>query len=471
MSARLVVIGGGLAGMAAALRLAEAGHRPLLIETKKKLGGRATSFVDPRNQQVLDNCQHVVMGCCTNLLDFYERLGVLDQIDWQEQLYWTTGRGDIVPMKASRWPAPLHLATAFKKLPGLDAADRKAIRNVMWKLIRLGPTGRVSWTGRLFLDFLHEFNQTDTAIRNFWNVIITSACNIDVARCEASYGFQVFQDGFLANRFGHVMGLSRVPLWELYEPAIEIIEGLGGDVVDGISAKSIAFDGKRVTGVITSDGMIKTSAVVSAVPHDRLAKLASATLIKSDRRLQRLDAFEFSPILGAHLWFETEIFHLPHMVLVDHETHWLFNKGLDNDGQQHLHVVISAADDWMKLSEDEISQRVMADIHSVIPKSRGLEPVAIRAVKEKRATFACVPGIDAIRPGATPDAIGSSIGSGSGVSNLYLAGDWCNTGWPATMEGAIRSGYQAAAAVVGVDSMLVPDLPPSSLARMLGLRS
>lgn len=465
MSARLVIVGGGLAGIAAAVRLAEAGEKPLLIETRKKLGGRATSFIDPRNDQELDNCQHVVLGCCTHLLDLFDRIGVLDRIEWSRELCWTQGDGVVDVIRPGRLPAPFHMASSLGRLSFLTKQDRSAIRRAMWRLIRLGPAGRQRWTGRPFSEFLTEQRQTDGALRRFWEPIIVSACNMAPHRCECAYAMQVFQEGFLCNSWGGAMGLPRVPLWRLYDPAVEFIESQGGDVVDGVSAKALAFDGTRVTGVVTADGMIPCSSVVSAVPFDRLDKLVSETLRRSDARLQRLDRFEVSPILGVHLWFDQPVMTYPHLVVVEAGVQWLFSKGVDANGRQHVHAVISAADQWMDLPEETIVERIVGDIHRVLPRSRGLKAVEARTVKEKRATFALTPGIDAIRPRSAPGPIGLH----GAVGNLFLAGDWCDTGWPATMEGAVRSGYEAAGALVGRD-FRVGDLPPGLLARLLGLR-
>ncbi len=466
---RAAIIGGGLAGIAAAIRLAQAGVQPIVIETRRKLGGRATSFVDPRTDEVLDNCQHVLMGCCTNLLDLYDKLGVLGAIEWHTKFYWTAGRGVIDAMKPGWMPAPFHLTSSFMKLSWLTKADRKAIARAMWKLIRCGYDERRQWASRTFGDFLRACHQPASAVERFWNVVIVSACNLDVERIAAPLAIQVFQEGFLANKWSCAMGLPTVPLWELYRSAETIIAGAGGELRLGESAKAIAFDGTRVTGVVTDEGVVDASAVISTVPPDRLEKLASDALRRADARLQRLDAFEFSPILGVHLFFESRVMELPHLTLVGHDTQWLFNKGFDAEtGMQHLHAVISAADEWMPLTEEAIGERVLRDIHSVLPGSRGIEPKAIRAVKEKRATPSLTPEAHAMRPPAAPRMIGSS---GAGVANLFLAGDWVDTGWPATMEGAVRSGYAAAAAMLEDDAAgPVADIPSGALARVLGLR-
>ena len=468
MKRAVAIIGGGLAGIAAAIKLADSDCRPILIETKKRLGGRATSLVDPRSGRIIDNCQHVLLGCCTNLIDLYERLGVLDNIEWHKTLYWTNGRDGIDRMTAGWLPAPFHLSGSFARMKMFSKDDRRHIARAMWRMIRMGARGRLAWTNRRFSEFLSELDQPAELVRSFWNTIIVSACNMHVDRVGAAYALQVFQDGFLANRWSYTMGLSKAPLAELYAPAIDQIIDAGGDIQLGVSAKAIGFDGTRTTGVITEDGVVESAAVISAVPFDRLEKLASKAMCRVDRRLQSLDQFDVSPILGVHLWFEGQVMELPHLVVINRGVQWLFNKGIDEQGRQHVHAVISGADEWMDLDESEIVRRVVEDVYHALPKAVGLQPVESRSIKEKRATFAATPGIDGKRPSAAPGYVGAS---GGGIENLFLAGDWTDTGWPATMEGAVRSGYAAAAAAVGDRSGgLVEDVPSGTLARLMGLR-
>lgn len=347
-----------------------------------------------------------------------------------------------------------------------DRDERRHIRRAMWRIIRLGPGGRQRWADRTFAAFLEACGQPPAVVRRFWNAIITSACNLDVERVAATSALQVFQQGFLDNRWSYTMGLAAVPLVSLYDAARDVIEGNGGEVRLGTSARAIAFNGRRVTGVVTTDGVVEASAVVSAVPFDRLDKLTSDTMKKADARLRSLDRLEVSPILGVHLWFDQPIMDLPHLVLVDHDVQWIFNKGTDLEGRQHIHAVISAADEWMTRPADDIIKRVMADVHRALPAAVGLEPVRTRCIKEKRATLSATPEAEPLRPSAR-----SEHARGTGIDNLYLAGDWCDTGWPATMEGAVRSGYTAAWEICHDDGIeaagLVEDVPPSRLARFL----
>lgn len=457
----MVIVGGGIAGIAAAVRVAEHGDAPIVIETRKRLGGRATSFVDPRSGLTLDNCQHVLMGCCTNLVDLYERLGVLDRIAWHRSTHWANPPHEPDELRPSALPAPAHFAVSFLRMRLLGGADKRGIARAMWRLVRLGQRGRVAWRGRTFADFLRETRQTDRAVERFWAPIVVSACNAECGRCDASYAMQVFQEGFLANSWSPAMGVPTVPLVDLYGAAERIISGQGGELRLGESAKGITYDGERVTGVATDEGFVAGSVVISAVPADRLAKLCSVPLVHADRRLRDLERLNPAPIVGVHLFFPDRVMETPHLVLPGRATQWLFDKGQDDDGRWHVHAVISAADAWMELDESEIVRRACADVQWALPRAKGLEPVGARAVKERRATFAVEPGVDEWRPTAAPDARG-------GVRNLLLAGDWTATGWPATMEGAARSGYAAAAEWCGAGGV-VADVPAGAVARLLGL--
>lgn len=466
---RVVVIGGGIAGIAAAVRIAEAGGQPVVLETRPRLGGRATSFEDPRNGLVLDNCQHVVMGCCPNVLDLYDRLGVLDRIEWHPTTWWANPPRRPEPMRNATLPAPLHLARSFLMLRFLGVDDKIGIGQAMWRMIRMGLAGREDWHDRTFAAFLDETGQTSDARARFWEPVVVGACNLPCGEVAANHAMQVFQEGFLAGAWHATMGLATCPLRDLYDPALRIIERAGGEIRLGTSVQGIAFDGIRTNGVVTDAGLVHGSAIVSTVPPDRLAKMVSRPMLAADPRLRDLDAIGTSPILGVHLFFDRPVLvdgdrSYPHLVLPDRDTHWFFDKGeIELEGRRlhHVHAVISAAEAWMSLGEDEIGRRVVEDLHWALPASRGLEPVTIRSVKEKRATFRAGPGIDFLRP--------SARAGGHGISNLVLAGDWTRTGWPATMEGATRSGYEAASVVMG-EGGVIPDVPPGRLVARLGLR-
>lgn len=446
----VLVVGGGIAGLAAAVRLAESGVRVTLLETRRKLGGRATSFKDVRTGRVLDNCQHVVLGCCTNYLDLLGRLGAAEKIRWHDEQYWAEdGRVSII--RPGPLPAPAHFGLSMLRAPLLSLRESSAIGRCCMAILR---TDRASWKSRTFSEFLDEHGQSERVVRRFWEPVVVSACNLSIDRVAASVALHVFQEGFLANRAAARIGVPSVPLVDLYERAESIIAGAGGGVELGASVERL--DARSAT---TTDGRrFEAAAVICAVPVERVNRLVSDADRARDPRFAPLDRFTHSPILGVHLEFDRNVMGtMPHCVLVERPTQWLFRK---NEAGTYVHAVISAADEWVALDEPEIGRRVLADMHACLPDSRSANLARVRAVKEKLATFAPTPESESLRPGPV------------GASGIILAGDYTDTGWPATMEGATRSGYAAAAAALQRDAraFIVPSRPVAPLSAALGLR-
>jgi len=470
----VVVVGGGCAGIGAAVRLAGRGVPVTLIETRKRLGGRATSFNDPETGELLDNCQHVVMSGCSNLMDLYRRLGVSRSIQWTSKLYFKAADGTLDTLLADDLPAPMHMFRPLMAFKGMRLRDKFAIIRGMMAIMQISKKSRALHGEKSFGEFLRGIGQPEQTIARFWNVVIVSACNGTVDEVAASYAIMVFQEGFMYNVAAQDMGVSNVPLAELYDPAEEVISQAGGSVLMGTSAESFVFDedSGQVKYVRTSGGQeIAGDAFISALPFDRLARMCPDPMPRRDDRLTRLDEIKVNPIIGLHLKFKAKhsgpVMQLPHVVLSDSPLQWIFNRGLDFTSEQyfgahHLHGVISAADGWVDKSGDEILDMAEAECRKYLsPDIDGAELVYSKVIKEKRATFVPSPGIDALRPSVT-----------GAIDNLMLAGDWTDTGWPATMEGAVRSGYSAAHAaisLIGGDDrpMMAKDIQPGPLYKIL----
>ena len=446
----VIVVGGGVAGITSALRLAQRGARVLLLETRKKLGGRATSFEDPRTGLVIDNCQHVALGCCTNYLDLCRRLGVLDKIEWQDTIYWVEPGGRVSEMSAGALPAPSHYLGSLLGAAFLSPREKIAVSRAMTAAMR---TDRRREAGRTFGAWLTGHAQPRSAIDRFWAPIIISACNLGVDRVAASVALHVVQEGFLAHRESTRMGVAGAPLVELYDPALDAIAGAGGEVRLGVGVARL--DAGFVE--TTRGERIEAPTVICALPGERIARRVDERTRDADARFAVSDRMEHSPILGVHIAFDRPVMAHPNAVLVGRETQWLFRK---DDAGAMIHAVISAADDWMALDEDAILERVLADVHACFPESVEASVTSVRAVKEKLATFAPTPAFESERPATT------------GPSGIILAGDYVQTGWPATMEGAARAGAMAAAAALGdpIDSMLVSARRPAPLVRVFGAR-
>jgi hydroxysqualene dehydroxylase len=456
MSLRVVVVGGGLAGMAAAVALESAGANVTLIEARKSLGGRAGSFEDPQTGEILDNCQHVLLGCCTNLIDFYRRTSVLDRIHWENTIHFIDPQG----RPHSLWgidglPAPLNLAAAGGLFGALTLSERFALARAMLAMLRLGPSGREKLADVSFGQWLTEHSQPASLIDKFYELVLVSALNERCRDASAAYAIQVFQEGMLAHASAYRMGTPACPLGKLYEtlPC--------KDVRLGTRMTAIQFQGPRAVGIELGNEIIKTDAIILAVNYPALEKWIPPDLYKQDSRFARLDQLQSVPILGAHLWFDRPVLSTPHAALMSGPMQWLFRKP-NSDGRA-VHGVISAARDWVQRPKEECLELFTQQVRQTFPAAKDAKRERGVIIVEKRATFSPTPGVDHLRPTQSPPP--------AGISSLFLAGDYTRTTWPATMEGAVRSGYLAAEAALNrPGTFIVPDLPPQWPARLLAKR-
>jgi squalene-associated FAD-dependent desaturase len=434
-----IVIGGGLAGLASAAALGQAGFQVDLFEARAFLGGRATSYPVPGdNSEVIDNCQHVLLRCCVNLMDFYARLGVADRIQFHKQFYFIEPGGRTSILKAGALPAPLHFTGSFGKLPFLDVSDKIGIARAMWCIRR--EHGRRQDLDRItMLEWLREKRQTERAIGRFWNQILVSAINEDLDRMAASHGFQVFWLGFLARANAYQMGIPSVPLGDLYSP--EVLRRIGNvrlhlrEPVEGVVAENGA-----IGGVISGGERHTADYYISTVPFERVPALLPELELN-------LAGFEHSPITGIHLWFDRSLTQLPHATLLDRTIQWMFNKS----GGRYLQLVVSASRSLVEMPRAEVIALALRELTEFFPRAKDAKLEKAHVVKEIRATFSARPGLEQARPA-----------SATKFPNLFLAGDWTRSGWPPIMEGAVRSGYLAAEAVARAAGQqrkfLLPDI-------------
>ncbi|HWE01180.1 MAG TPA: hydroxysqualene dehydroxylase HpnE [Tepidisphaeraceae bacterium] len=460
----IIIVGGGLAGMAAAVALEEAGAWVTLIESRKSLGGRASSFEDPQTGETLDNCQHVLLGCCTNLLDFYRRIGVENHIRYERTVHFVDPQGGAHNLTAVRGlPAPLHLGPSFARFSALTLRERVALSRAMLAMMRLGKAGRLALADVSFGQWLDEHHQPASLVEKMYDPILVGSLNEDCRRASAAYAIQVFQDALLANARGYVIGLPACPLSELYAklPC--------RDVRPATRVSHIRFQNGKAIGVELSGGeFLPADAVVLATNYHAVMRWVPGELAARDSRFANLDRLESVPILGAHMWFDRPVLSENHAAFIRGPLQWLFKK--DADGKA-VHGVISAARQWLDVPRDDSLRQFERQIREVFPRAREAKLIRGVTVIEKRATFAPTPGIDRLRPRQAPPP--------GGIENLYLAGDYTLSGWPATMEGAVRSGYLAAGAIVDAmgttpftkagKSFITPDLPVQWPARLLGL--
>ena len=470
---RVIILGGGLAGLAAALRLAEAHFEVEVIDKRPVLGGRASSFFPPGDTERIDNCQHVLLGCCTNLLDFFRRTGSLSQFRFYNSFVFIGPRG-VSRMSASALPAPLHLFPSLLRFRELNWQDRWSIVRAMRAILRPGNAP----PDVTMLDWLKRQRQTTAAIENFWRVVLTSALNEDLERLSSRHAFKVFADGFLRNRSGYRMGVPAIPLSDLYSSKI-LEEKCSLRLATHVA--ELEFAGGHVNGVRLHNGEQRTADFyISTLPPDSLANLLPDRSATSWPELQKLAKLEWSPITGIHLWFDSPITRLEHAAIIGRTIQWVFNrsaiggrseprpegsgpverKGQEPIGPHYIQLVISASRGLMNMRREELLELALRELCEIFPKTKKANLLNAVIVKEAKSTLSPAPGLDAIRLGpATP------------YQNLFLAGDWIATGWPFTMEGAVRSGYRAAELVTDAagrpQQFLQPDLPTAPLVRLL----
>ena len=457
------IVGGGIAGLSAGCALSQAGFRVRLFERRPFVGGRASSYEHPGTGEIVDNCQHVLLGCCTNLLDFYRRIGVAQKIRWFDRLTFIEPGGRRSEIGPSGLPAPLHTSPSFLRASSLAWSDKIAISRAMLALI--GPLPPDS--GKSFADWLGEHGQTQGAIDRFWRVVLVSAINEDLDRISVHYGAQVFRESFLKSAEAGRMGVPTVPLSELYSDAISYIEQRNGKVHLRTSVDAVVEDQDGV--VLQSGGATERfDFVVLAIPYNVLGKLLpsqNGSGQASARLQEQIARFESSPITGIHLWFDREITDLPHAVLLDRTIQWMFQKsmlqrqrrGAEQAGS-YIELVVSSSKSLVLMSRQEIVDLAVRELADFFPAVGQAQLLKATVVKEVHATYSALPGSDSYRPQSRTQ-----------WSRIFLAGDWTATGWPATMEGAVRSGYRAATEVAassgGKDQFLVSDLPATGLMR------
>lgn len=391
--------------------MGSAGFRVDLHESRPFLGGRATSFpLDPSDpgSERIDNCQHVLLRCFTNLLDFYERVGVADKIIFYDRFYYVRPGGAVDILKRGLLPAPMHLAGSLLRFGALNAGDKWSVIRGLRALER--DAKRPDLETITMGEWLRSNHATDAARERFWGPILVSALNEELDRAAARWGFQVFLDGMMADRTSYEMGVPAVPLAELYSG-----EGQLGENVRTYTRSTV----ERIDP--ESD---EADFYICALPFERVAS------VLPDFDL-RLDKFEHSPITGIHLWYDRPVTDLPHAVLLDRTLQWLFRKS-----ETYVQAVVSASRSLTELSRGDIVELADKEIREFFPAARDAKLVRSHVIKEVRATYSSKPGLQAVRP--DPE---------TKYHNVFLAGDWTNTGWPPTMEGAVRSGYRASECV------------------------
>jgi len=350
-------------------------------------------------------------------------LGVADRIKFFKEVYFLEPGGRVSVLGAGRLPAPFHFTGSFWNLKCLSARDKFAIARALLA-IRHERKTRDDLNRITIGEWLREKHQPEQAIQRFWRQVLVSAVNEELDRTAASYAFQVFWLGFLAGSNSYQMGVPSIPLGDLYSAGAW--RRIGNVKFHyRMPVERILVENGQVAGVVVQSERLSADYYVSALPFERVAALAP------DLNLD-ITGFEYSPITGIHLWFDRSLTELSQATLLDRTIQWVFNKS----GGRYLQLVVSASRSLVEMSRADVITLAVSELAEFLPRASEAKLEKAHVVKEVRATFSPCPGVEELRPE-----------SATKFSNFFLAGDWTRSGWPATMEGAVRSGYLAAEAV------------------------
>ena len=465
---RVAVIGGGISGLAAAVAAAENGLSVEVFESRRKLGGRAGSFRDRVSDQPVDYCQHVAMGCCTHLADFCRRIGAADCFSRQRRLHFVGPTGTRHDFAAARLlPAPLHLFPGLMRLGYLSLAERLRIVRTIGRLAREEPSG--DDPGETIGRWLHGQGESARALSRFWSVVLVSALGETLDRASLPAARKVFVDGFFASARAYELEVPNVPLQEIFDRrAGQWLERHGVVLHRGTRIDRIDGDSRRATALVTAtDNRSEFDFYVVALPWRRVRSVFAPQMLDALPELDGVDRIESAAITAVHLWFDRPITRLPNAVLVERLSQWVFNHGPTQPSSgmptpaHRYQVVVSASGELCHRGRRSVVDEVCGELREIWPAARDAKLLNWRISTNREAVFSVRPGVDRHRPGQS-----------TSIENLMLAGDWTNTGWPATMEGAVRSGYLAIEAIqtaLGRDArLLAADLPRGWLARRLG---
>jgi hydroxysqualene dehydroxylase len=440
----VLIIGGGLAGLAASVALAEAGCRVRLLEQKPYLGGRARSFRDAATGSVVDNGQHLFMGCYHATLRFLDAIGTSHTVAFDPQLRvrFLDADNKLTELRCPAFPAPWHLlfgvglSNSFTFGEKMDVVRMgRALRNAK------GAEGKAGAPEHLTVEqWLSGLGQRESLRRNFWDLLCIAAMNEDPQITSALLFRRVLRLALFSSPLDSRLGIPRTGLSDCYtEAAARAITGRGGSVEVRRDVRALLVSNGECHGVKLADGTtIEAQTVLSAVPWHVLPKLFPDYTVSTQPFFSRILNLHPAPIISLYLWFDRPVTDLEFVGLRGTTIQWLFNKGkILGSGENYVSLVLSGAHDHVARSKEDLLDTALRELRSLLPGMRDARLTHSLVIKERFATFSPCVGVDALRPPAvTP------------VRGLYLAGDWTDTSLPATIEGAVQSGYTAAEAIL-----------------------
>jgi squalene-associated FAD-dependent desaturase len=433
---RVVVVGGGLAGIAAALECTDTGAEVTLLEGRPRLGG--ATFSIRRDGIWMDNGQHVFLRCCTEYRGFLDRIHATRLTELQSRLSIpvVSPGGRVAHIGRARLPAPAHLLPSLARFPYLSRRDRLAIARAVRPLAKL-DLADPTLDRRTFGSWLSEHGQSQAAVDALWNLIVLPTVNLPAAEASLALSAKVFQTGLLESADAGDIGYAAVPLQQLHgDTGAAALERAGVEVRMRTRVDRIEPGREGFTLSFNGDGM-DADAVVLTVPHEDAAQLLPEGALPHTGELRYLGA---SPIVNLHVVYDRAVTDLPFAAGYESPVQWVFDRtrGTKLEQGQYLAVSLSCAREYIGRKVDDLRAQFVPALEQLFPEAASARVELFFVTREQRATFRQGPGTAALRPGTRTQ-----------IEGLYLAGAWTDTGWPATMEGAVRSGVAAAREVVG----------------------
>jgi hydroxysqualene dehydroxylase len=448
-----IIIGGGISGLSAAVELSALNRKVLVLEQHRQCGGRTHSFLDTTTGSVVDNGQHLMMGCYHATRRFLKLIGAdhLALIQPALKIDYLQPSRPIAHLACPSLPAPFHLLGGLLGFNALPFKDRVTMLLVAKELIKPSPEKELELDHITVDEWLTRLKQPAISRKYLWDILTVGALNNAPGDVSALMLYRVLRAAFLGKSEHASLLIPQVGLSELFvEPAVRFITSHGGEVRTESGVKKMFAEGSHIRSVQTLDGKeLHAPSFISAVPwfsieeilldhHSKSNSNIGNQGILSDNRVQ--ERYISSPILSIHLWLDREITQLDFAALLETRVQWLFNKTIllnekkaGSSIRQYLSLVISGAQEFVRLNKKQLVEIAMEDLRQVLPKAKDATVMHSLVIKEKRATFLPSPGLEKLRPTARTH-----------YENLFLAGDWTATGYPATIEGAVMSGKKAA---------------------------
>jgi len=441
MPNEVLIIGGGFSGLAAGVALAEEGRGVRLLEQKPHLGGRARSFLDPVTGSVVDNGQHIIMGCYHSTIHFLSTIGTLDRIRFQKRLTvrFLDRNGRLTVLQCPGLPSPWHILLGVLRSGSFSFKHKLEVLRLGRSLQRARAMDR-SLERLSVSEWLTRLGQSESLQRNFWDLLCIAALNEDPSRANAGLFERVLQLALFSSPADSCIGIARVGLSEVYvDAAPAYIRARGGRVECSRSVASLLVSEGQCRGVRLSSGEeIEAESVLSAVPSFQLAGLLPGELLRFEPFFAPVISLRPAPIISINLWFDRPITELDFVGLRGTTIQWLFNKGtILGSGGNYVSLVLSGAHRHIKRGKEELLATALRELGDLFPEAQKAKLHHTLVIKERFATFSPTWEAEQVRPTArTP------------VRGLYLAGDWTATGLPATIESAVQSGYTAVRAIL-----------------------